>query len=189
MRNIFTESNKNKYILTFIAGMILMAGIYEFGMWFFDNYRLRSPLQNPIVPLDISPVNEDNTKTVIPMPSPSKTPLESRIYRGKPLSKVEIVKSSKYPKFIDHIWIRESSRGNNTAGLAGYCNKKGMSNEFGFAVSVNHCFSDFSSSVKRLEKWYENHENLTYNKKLCFYNSGIKTDSCAYLTYNFRAME
>ena len=66
---IFSIDNKPKYLLiaSFIIGMIMMAGVYEFGIWFSNNYRL----QPVIVPRDISPVNEEYQWESIPSTTPA----------------------------------------------------------------------------------------------------------------------
>jgi len=179
---IFSIDNKPKYLLlaSFIIGMIMMAGVYEFGIWFSNNYRL----QPVIVPRDISPVNEEYQWESIP----STTPAPKVSPRTNLKGKTAIVTSSKYPDFIDHIWLRESGRGTATAGLNVSCAKKGLSNEMGFYPSGKHCFADFETSVKRLERWYEDNSALTDNQKLCRYNSGTASNSCAYLTLSFKDM-
>jgi len=184
---IFTEDNKHRTLIavSFLAGLILTAAAYETGMWFRDNYKFQNPFVPLIVPLEISPIVEE--QKVISIPSTTPTPEVSPKKTSK-MSKGDIVTRSLYPDFVQHIWLRESGRGSNAAGLAGYCAKKGMSNEFGFAVSVKHCFADFETSVRRLERWYEDNSALTDNQKLCRYNSGTASDSCAYLTLSFKDM-
>lgn len=179
--NLKPKSYTFAYVIAgMIAGAIVVSMAYEFNM----RYYLRSPFQNPIVPRELSPIPDKPTIIVAPTekPAPKISP------KPKTQTKAQIVASSKYPDFIDHIWERESTRGANTKGLAGYCIDKGLSNEMGFAVSVSHCFPTFEASVRRLERWYEENSGLSYNAKLCYYNSGVKTDSCAYLTYEFLKM-
>ena len=179
---IFSIDNKPKYLLiaSFIIGMIMMAGVYEFGIWFSNNYRL----QPVIVPRDISPVNEEYQWEGIPITTPTPKVSPRTNLKGK----TAIVTSSKYPDFIDHIWLRESGRGTSKTGLNASCAKRGMSNDFGFAVSVNHCFTDFATSVRRLERWYDDNTGLTYQEKLCRYNTGRTIKECAYLTLSFMDM-
>ena len=183
---IFTTDNKHRTLIaaSFIAGLILTAAAYETGMWFRDNYKFQNPFIPLIVPLEISPIVEDEEVRIIntTTPTPKVSP------RANLKAKIAIMASSRYPDFIDHIWLRESGRGKNPAGLAGYCEKKGLSNEFGFAVSVNHCFTNFETSVKRLERWYEDNTGLTYQEKLCRYNTGRPVPECAYLSFNFEEM-
>ena len=106
-----------------------------------------------------------------------------------PEQKVEVIRNSKYPAFIDHIWERESTRGTATRGLNVYCADKGLSNEFGFYPSDNHCFASFEASIRRLERWYEvDSKGLSYKAKLCYYNGAGKVSDCPYLSYNFGKM-
>jgi len=193
---LFTINNKPtltySQIFIFFAGVVFATSVIFAVDWFHENYTLRSPLVNPIQKRIISPVQEGDDVKVISPPPTTKTPAPGRISRGSSVSPLpsEIVANSKYPEFIDHIWFRESGRGSNKEGLSGYCLDKGLSNEFGFAVSVNHCFPDFESSVHRLEKWYEeDSKGLSYEAKLCYYNGAGKVSDCPYLTLDFTNME
>lgn len=169
-------------IIALITGIILASAVYELNM----RYTLRSPFQNPIVPRELSPI--PNKPAVIV--APTETPVLKTSPKPKAQTKAQIVASSKYPDFINHIWERETGRGSNKEGLSGYCLGQGLSNEFGFYPSGKHCFSTFEASVRRLERWYEvDSKGLSYNQKLCYYNGAGKIDSCAYLTYNFEAMK
>ena len=78
---IFTIDNKPKYLLiaSFIVGMIIMAGVYEFGIWFSANYRF----QPMIVPQDISPVNEEYQWESIPKPTPTPEVKPQANIKGK----------------------------------------------------------------------------------------------------------
>lgn len=174
-------SLNNRYVYAgavgIVVGAMIMSGIYEF----FKVYTLRSPFQNPIIRREISPL----PVKVVPIiqPEAKNNPIEPVT-----LSKADIVASSKYPSFIDHIWMRESGRGTAPIGLNTYCEDREMSNEFGFYPQGKHCFSDFQAGVARLEKWYEDNIDLSDNEKLCKYNTGKVSEDCAYLTLNFQAM-
>lgn len=169
-------------IACFTIGIIIATSFIFFVLWFRDNYQFQ-PL---IVPRELSPIPQGQ-KSVIQAPS-EISPIPTTTPKPKIKSKADIVGESKYSSFISHIWLRESGRGTNPAGLAGFCSRQGKSNEFGFYPSGNHCFPDFETSVKRLERWYEEHSDLSDDAKLCYYNSGLKTDSCGYLTMNFKTM-
>lgn len=120
-------------------------------------------------------------KTVVVTATP--TPVK------KSMTKSEIVSASRYPSFIDHIWERESGRGTNLAGLAGRCAAKGMTNEFGYYPQGKWCFKTFAEAVTRIERWREKEAGgLSDSQALCYYNGAGKVNSCAYLTYNFKAM-
>lgn len=158
-------------------------------VWFFDNYRLQSPFQSPIVPRDMSPI-PDKSPVIVP---PKEKPIPTTTPKPRTQTKAQIVASSKYPDFIDHLWERESTRGQNVEGLHAFCLQQGLSNEMGFYPSGKHCFPTFEASVRRLERWYEEHPKLSENQKKCFYNKGYEddgsiSDSCAYLSYRFSEM-
>lgn len=182
---LFLDKNKlitYRDIACFAIGLILATSVISFVLWFNDNYKFQ-PL---IVPREMSPVPEKSPIITIP----TEKPVPKTSPKPKAQTKAEIVANSKYPDFIDHIWVRETGRGSNKEGLNGYCLGQGLSNEFGFYPSGKHCFPTFEASVQRLEKWYEvDSKGLSYNQKLCYYNGAGKIDSCAYLTYNFEAMK
>lgn len=172
--------------MSIIAGVIIGTIVTSLTYEFFMRYTIRSPFQNPIVPRELSPI------VAVPLQGVVRDPVSPVVAQEKPINKVQdhatLVKTSKYPLFIDHIWYRESGRGTNTSGLAGYCTEKGMNNEFGFYPTGKHCFPTFEDGVRRLEKWYEDNMGLTDNEKLCYYNTGIVQEYCPYLTENFQAM-
>lgn len=183
MKNLMIDKFPAKLVAgCMITGLILGTIATIEVQYFFDNYQLRSPFQSPIVRREHSPipVTEDaNKKPLTGEKKPTPTPIKN---------KMSMVKESKYAAFIDHIWYRESGRGTNPAGLAGQCAAQGKSNEFGFYPAGHWCFDSFEDGVKRLERWYEEHSELSDNQKLCYYNEGEKKDNCAYLGYNFAAM-
>lgn len=78
---LFYTSNKEKYLRIglFIAGMIVMAMVYEFGMWFSDNYRFQ-PL---IVPRIISPVDDSQVVERIPTTTPTPKTQSRAKLKGK----------------------------------------------------------------------------------------------------------
>ena len=179
---------KSTMFLGFVSGFFVALLFYLFANWFNARYYLQSPiiLRSPIEHRFVSPVSDvkiiekDATESAVLTPTATPSP--------KKVSKADIVKLSKYPDFIDHIWERESGRGTAPVGLNSYCENKGMSNEFGFYPSGKHCFATFEASVRRLERWYEENKGLTDNQKLCRYNLGTASNSCAYLTLNFKEM-
>lgn len=125
--------------------------------------------------------NEIAKPTQVPAPTPS-IPKQNQ-------TKEEIVANSKFPKFIDHIWVRESTRGAAKDGLHRYCASHNQSNEFGFYPQSKWCWDTFEAGVRRLERWYEEDSaGLSENAKLCYYNTGRKVEDCAYLHYNFNEM-
>ena len=163
----------------------LISGWYDRNRVVFQVPAIDVTVYWPVVIEDRKIQRVSGKKILSPIPSvaPEITPKKT-----SKLSKGDIVARSKYPVFIDHIWLRESGRGTATAGLNVSCANKGMSNEIGYYPSGGHCFQDFETSVKRLERWYEDNSTLTDNQKLCRYNSGTASESCAYLGMAFKDM-
>jgi len=98
----------------------------------------------------------------------------------KPETKEEIIAASKYPEQIDHIWLKETSRGTNTNpnALHNICKAKGKSNEFGYGGMQNMwCFDSFEEAVRVVEQWLDKQTA----EALCYYNIGIKTSNCQYV--------
>ena len=97
-----------------------------------------------------------------------------------PKTKDDIIKSSKHPNELFHIWKRESSYGTNTNpnALHNICKAKGKSNEFGYGgMQMMICFNSFEESVKRVDEWLDKQSDIT----LCYYNTGVKTNECSYI--------
>lgn len=193
-RDRVLEKTQNPFITAgiFIVGFLIFTILFINGLnAFYKHYELyiRSPFQNPIVlqKKDVgtvekfhSPIPEEPVKKVTP------TPIKKRA-----MIKKDIILASKYPKFIDHIWYRESGRGtnDNPNGLHNICNSKGMTNDFGFAVRVGHCWNTFEEAVNRMVVWREKEaKGLTDNQALCYYNTGKASDTCPYLTEDFLSM-
>jgi len=172
-------------VLGLVLAMFALNGLNSF----YAKYELyfRSPLQNPLVfhekilPLPTKMI----TPTSTPTPSPTKKPTTGTTGGEK----AKLVAESKYPEWIEHIWLRESGRGTNTTGLAGYCLSKGMSNEMGFFPRGKHCFNTFAESVARLERWREETaKGMSDNMAKCYYNMGKKVETCAYLGNDYLSM-
>lgn len=179
----------NPLLILFVLGSLFGTTATLGIEWFNTNYVLQSPVlfQMPIKHRIISPIPLDVKITITPIPSVTKAPVKQE---KKATSEADIVKTSKYPDFIDHIWERESGRGTNKSGLHGYCLKKGQVNPFGFYPSGNWCWDTFEEGVRRLERWYEvEGAGLSYAQKLCYYNGAGKVSDCPYLGYNFEQMK
>ena len=102
------------------------------------------------------------------------------IVKNSPVTKEEIVLATDHPKEIDHIWLKESSRGKNKVkgGLQDICEEQGKSNEFGYGgMAMKICFNSFEESVQVVNDWL----NKRTNESLCFYNIGVKTPDCTYI--------
>jgi len=182
-----------KQVKTFsiFLGVVLALGILGLAFYsiskFYDKYRVR--FQVPRIDFTVYwPVIVEDRKYNKPKESYISPIQEEKKVQSMTKTKKEIVASSKYAKFIDHVWERESGRGTNPSGLAGQCAAKGESNEFGFFPQGSWCFDTFEESVARMERWYEEHSDLTYNQKLCLYNMGQIVQVCPYLSYNFAGM-
>jgi hypothetical protein len=98
----------------------------------------------------------------------------------KPETKEEIVAASRHPEEIDHIWLKETSRGTNTNpnALHNICKAQGKSNEFGYGGMQNMwCYDSFEQSVRVVDAWLDKQTA----ENLCYYNVGIKTSNCNYV--------
>lgn len=185
-------------LIGFFLALSLLAVIFYQFYQFVDQNRIimQSPItvefRSLVVIQQRETVVVDTNKMISPVPEMKNAGKEADIKpQTKATSKEELVKNSKYPEFIDHIWLRESGRGtnNNPVALHNKCKAKGMTNEFGFYPQGGWCWETFEQAVARLEKWRtQEAKSLTENQALCYYNSGVKTESCAYLGQNFALM-
>jgi len=174
---------------------------------FFDKYRvMRRPMillelrvQSPVYLEDrnikhvevedkiISPIVETPTPTPKSpqKQAPSRPSTRLSPWNGQvDLDKLELIKKSRYPEFIGHIWIKESTQGTTKRedSQKAYCESIGMTNEFGFYPAGNWCWATFEEGIARLEKWYEvDSAGLSFNQKLCYYNGAGKVNNCNYL--------
>ena len=177
-----------------LALIVTAYGFYNVSAWY-DNNRVvfQVPAIDvtvywPVVIEDRKIQKVSGKKILSPLPDPTVAP-EITPQKTSKLSKGDMVAHSKYPAFIDHVWLRESGRGEATEGLNASCNNKGGSNDFGFAVAENYCFTDFEEGVKMLELWVDNRKGkYTENQLKCLYNTGTATESCFYLTLDFANM-
>lgn len=149
-------------------------------LWFFQNYTIENPVHISYTCMICArPVPTPVVIVVTPTPTPPPPP---------PKTKAELVKSSKYAKLIDHIWLRESGRGTASVGLNSYCESIGKSNEFGYYPQASWCWDSFAEGVTRLDRWFEARSENTDAQKLCEYNTGTVSDTCAYLGTDFSRM-
>jgi len=106
-----------------------------------------------------------------------------------PKSKADLINLKSASKVITGIWTLESNRGNYPTGFAKYCESLGKSNEFGFDPYGHTCFDNFEASVNRVENWLVDvMQELSLDQTLCFYNTGIASDSCIY-SKNYHSLE
>jgi hypothetical protein len=97
--------------------------------------------------------------------------------------KQQAVRNINPDEFFDTVWANESTRGkNNTASsLAAYCEKLGMWNEVGYNPHVKFCFKDKQEAQLFINYWvYKNGKEKTMSQALCFYNTGVYQNTCAY---------
>lgn len=82
-------------------------------------------------------------------------------------------------EIADRIFILESSAGKNDS-----CRLRGMYNGYGYMQSkfYNECFESQEKVRGLVENWISDKLNKNYKtaELVCFYNRGIKTDSCEY---------
>ncbi len=82
-------------------------------------------------------------------------------------------------EIADRIYVLESSGGKNDS-----CRLKGMWNGYGYMQNTyyNECFSSQEEVRGLVEGWIQDKLDKNYKtaELACFYNKGIKTDSCEY---------
>lgn len=87
-------------------------------------------------------------------------------------------------EIADKIFILESSGGINDS-----CRLKGMWNGYGYMQSkfYDECFNSQKEVRGFVENWIKDKLDKNYKtaELVCFYNRGIKTDSCEYATKFF----
>lgn len=200
--------SKNTARIAILIGILACFYILGKGVMaandFFDKYRIvRQPwillelrVQSPVYLEDRNIKHVDASDKVFspivekPSPVPTKRPETGPSSRLLPwngqvdLGKLELIKKSRYPEFIGHIWIKETTQGTTKDPLSQklYCESIGMTNEFGFYPAGQWCFSTFEEGIARLEKWHdEDSAGLSFNQKLCYYNGAGKVNNCNYL--------
>lgn len=149
-------------------------------LWFTQNYTIENPVHIQLTCMICTkPGPVPVVIVVTPTPTPTPPP---------PQTKADMVKASKFAKLIDHIWLRESGRGTSRVGLNTYCESIGKNNEFGYYPQASWCWDTFQEGVTRLDRWFEARSENTDAQKLCEYNTGTISDTCAYLGTDFTKM-
>lgn len=176
------------FLGSMMAVIVIMVFMYRVNR-FYDQYRIiirwPSVSFSLTAPLEIEKRSIPTTPEIVsPLPRITESPKKKE-------SKEDLVQSSLYPDFIDHIWFRESGRGTNKnpKALHNICKTKGMTNEFGYDPYTGHCFPSFGYGIRVMENWRINHRELSDNQALCLYNGAGKAEDCPYLHYNFSAMK
>lgn len=143
--------------------------------YFFDNYRLQSPividLRSPVRERYISPVsvgvtatpisNDEDQKGVTPTITP--TPNESALA---------------HPEILEKVYTLESSGGKNDG-----CRDEGKYNGFGYGQNkyVWNCFDSLEEVQQKVDAWFSKHlADKTLAQALCYYNTGHVIDTCEY---------
>jgi len=157
----------------FITGLII-SGVITASMYFEQySWSYQSPIifQSPIV---VSKRDNNISLPVVPSVEAQEVEIsqESQPETGPDINKM-----------VDGIHALESSRGNNKAGLAGYCEALGMTNEYGYSPDTKHCFKTKQQAHDRIVEWVHDHLPQFDNDEamtMCFYNTGKELESCEY---------
>lgn len=83
----------------------------------------------------------------------------AQAYAAEPAKQVaptheEYIRTKSHEDILLRIWNNESSQGKNTFQ---YCDKRGMTNEFGFGVTLTTplCFKTFEDAVDTVNAWFD----------------------------------
>jgi len=153
----------------FIVGSSIYFEVYQ---W---NYQspLLITIQSPLV------VTKRTHELVSPQPVQAAT--QSAVIE---VQEVESMTTSKtVAGLVKAIHKLESSQGRNKAGLAGYCESLGKTNEYGYNASNNYCFDTPEEAEARVTRWVDEHLkqfNGDVARTLCFYNLGESQVNCKY---------
>jgi len=124
----------------------------------------------------ISPIVEA-TQSALAIP-------ELKVQAEEPV-KVEVVAvKPDVDRMVRAIRRLESSDGKAKEGLAVYCKKKGLSNEYGYGgMQTMKCFATHQEATDRVTTWVHDHLAKFDNnelKTMCWYNLGLEKESCEY---------
>lgn len=125
-------------IMCLIGFVIALYLITKFNHWSIKHEIIwQTPiiLRTPVYIREVKPI----IKKVIPTPTPTPKQ-ESKLFEDA----------------YDLVWLRESGRGTNKAGLNGYCIKKNMINEIGYAPHEKYCFKDQVEQKETFMLWLKN---------------------------------
>lgn len=78
---------------------------------------------------------------------------------------------------IYRIWGLESSFGKQPFL---YCTRKGLVSDMGYNVLNHECFDSFQQEVDTVNRWIDQHQDLSLGKLLCTYNEGRDKQACTY---------
>ena len=141
----------NKKNVVIITTAILLSNILTGA--FFNAYYLQVPWVITFRPMVVS------REVKKPIKKPSVSPKKVSAAVVKPTYTAE------YENAFDTVWFNESNRGNDKTGLNGYCIKKGMINEIGYAPHDNWCFVNREEQKATFMLWLQNrldHKKMPY---------------------------
>ncbi len=104
------------------------------------------------------------TPIIIKLQTPIKIEKRVKEVKKAPTMPVQAIKEvEQYPsgfeQAYDKVWLMESGRGSNKAGLNGYCIAKGEINEIGYAPHDKYCFKDRAEQKSTFMTWLTNRIN------------------------------
>jgi hypothetical protein len=148
-------------IIGMLAVLSWSIGVFNeaFGYWFDSK--------------EISIVNQSNVAIVSAGAPVSDGNLgESKSQVASPLSAI-----------VDKVYQLESSSGKQDSPA---CTKLGKHNGYGYGIYASNvsCFDSDSDARKSVEKWFSDklENGYTLNEAVCYYQSGLKVNSCNYLS-------
>lgn len=138
----------NKKNLIIVITAVILSNVLTGA--FFNAYYLQVPWVINFRPMVVSrtpkkPTIVPKKVTQLPKPTPS------------------VNKDFEYA--YDVVWLNESNRGNDKTGLNGYCIKKGLINEIGYAPHDNWCFVSREEQKATFILWLQNrldHKKMPY---------------------------
>ena len=95
----------------------------------------------------------------------------------------EPVESIDLERVLDGIHTLESSKGTAKQGLHVYCNRRGLSNEYGYGgMALMQCFDSKEQARDAVRSWLRDNIASTgsLGAAMCKYNTGTASSSCPY---------
>lgn len=140
-------TNKALYWLVGIAPLVMIALLYFFNQWSFNN---KIVLQFPIILR--TPIKIERRNTALELP------------KDGPIKVVEAVKPTEAPDVLDDyveqayktVHFHESNYGKDKTGLNGYCIARGEVNEVGYSPHTKYCFKDTTEQHEMVKLWFKN---------------------------------
>ena len=88
-------------------------------------------------------------------------------------------------EIVRRVSILESNAGANTNphALHNVCADRGGSNIYGYGgMALMICFDTAEEATARVKRWFQEHfdEGMSLRESLCYYNLGIRTETCEY---------